>query len=62
MILNQLCTAIDRRRGTTASTQSVRVFVVSYFRSATPERQATGPPDRGGSLPPRLSALLDAIA
>lgn len=62
LILNQLCTAVDRRRGAAALTQSVRVFVLCYFRSATPVSLTAAPPDRGGSLSPRLSALLDAIA
>ena len=36
--LNELCTMIDRRRGEANLTASLRVFIVSYFRSAVPKR------------------------
>lgn len=36
--LNELCTMIDRRRGDANLTASIRVFIVSYFRSAVPKR------------------------
>jgi len=36
--LNELCTMIDRRRGESNLTASIRVFIVSYFRSAAPKR------------------------
>ncbi|PWC56045.1 ribbon-helix-helix domain-containing protein [Azospirillum sp. TSO22-1] len=39
--LNELCTMIDRRRGDANLTASIRVFIVSYFRSAVP-KQPTG--------------------
>ncbi len=36
--LNELCTMIDRRRGDANLTASIRIFIVSYFRSAVPTR------------------------
>ncbi|CAO3425552.1 hypothetical protein [Azospirillum doebereinerae] len=55
--LSRLCTLIDGRRGTAKLTPSLRIFVVGYFREATPPT-ASGR-DRG--LAPLASAL-DVIA
>lgn len=61
MILNQLCTVVDRRRGAMTLTQSVRVFVVSYFRSATPEVRTAAPTNHDRAPSPQLRNVLDAI-
>ncbi|MBP2310751.1 ribbon-helix-helix domain-containing protein [Azospirillum soli] len=53
MTLNELCTAIDQRRGSARLTASVRVFVVTYFRCATP------PPER--ELSPVLRAAIQDV-
>lgn len=34
LTLNQLCTEVDRRRGRSNLTASIRVFIVTYFREA----------------------------
>lgn len=58
MTLNELCTEIDGRRGAAPLTSSVRVFVLSYFRSATPAvRIAVRMEDRVEARPPLNSAL-----
>lgn len=60
--LNELCTMIDRRRGDANLTASIRVFIVSYFRSAVP-KHPTGFGEASEVKPsPRLRrALQDAI-
>lgn len=55
--LSQLCTLIDGRRGKAGLTPSLRVFVVGYFREATPP----GAPAAEGRPAPLASAL-DALA
>lgn len=62
--LNELCTMIDERRGSANLTASLRVFIISYYRSAAPARP-TGFGEQGGegnTPSPRLRrALQDAV-
>ena len=50
LTLNELCTIIDRRRRGASLTASVRVFVVSYLRTATPPAPATPHTDQPSPL------------
>ncbi|WP_042443211.1 ribbon-helix-helix domain-containing protein [Azospirillum sp. B510] len=38
LTLNEICTQIDERRGDSNLTASIRVFIVSYYRTATSGR------------------------
>lgn len=44
MSLNQMCSAIDSRRGASNLTAAIRVFIVQYFRAAV---SGTGLEDSG---------------
>ena len=55
--LSPLCTLIDGRRGRAGLTPSLRVFIVGYFREATPP---SAPGAKGRPAP--LASALDAIA
>ena len=60
--LNELCTMIDRRRGDANLTASIRVFIVSYFRSAAPARPSGFGEESDGRPSGRLRrALQDAV-
>jgi predicted DNA-binding ribbon-helix-helix protein len=61
MTLNELCTTVDRGRGTASLTSAVRVFVLSYFRSATPDAGATLPAEHGAEAPPALNSAFEAV-
>jgi len=55
--LNQLCTMIDQRRGEANLTASLRIFIVSYYRSAVPKRPSGFQEGDGPSL--RLRRALE---
>lgn len=57
---NELCTMVDRRRGESNLTASLRVFIVSYFRSASPKRPA-GFQEEGKPSSHLRRALEDAV-
>lgn len=61
--LNELCTMIDRRRGDANLTASIRVFIVSYYRSAAAPKRPAGFAEEADNKPStRLRrALQDAV-
>lgn len=63
LILNQLCTRVDRRRGTANLTASLRVAIVAYFRAAAPPvDEPAGDPDAERVASPMMGRALDAVA
>lgn len=60
MTLNEVCSTIDKRRGTATLTGSVRVFVVAYFRLATPDTATPAAENAADESLPLRSAF-DAI-
>lgn len=40
MTVNQICTQVARNRGKASLTAAMRVFVITYFREASPPPQA----------------------
>jgi predicted DNA-binding ribbon-helix-helix protein len=61
MTLNELCTVVDRGRGAASLTSAVRVFVLSYFRSATPDAGSSLPAEDGAEAPPPLNSAFEAV-
>lgn len=61
MTLGELCTAIDGRRGAATLTSSVRVFALSYFRSAMPAAEDPQPAGSDAGTWLRLYCALKAV-
>ncbi len=57
LALNEICTQIDRRRGEANLTASIRVFIVSYYRTAIGSRGFA----ESGPTPILRKALDDAV-
>ncbi len=57
LTLNEICTEIDQRRGDANLTASIRVFIVSYYRTASGNRGFA----EDGPSPILRKALDDAV-
>lgn len=57
MTLNEICTQIDERRGEANLTASIRVFIVSYYRTAIGQRGFS----EDGQSPLLRRAMDDAV-
>lgn len=57
LALNEICTQIDQRRGDANLTASIRVFIVSYYRTAIGNRGFS----EDGPSPVLRKALDDAV-
>lgn len=63
LILNQLCTQVDQRRGTANLTASLRVAIVAYFRAAAPPvDEPADDTDAEREPSPVMGRALDAVA
>lgn len=59
--VDALCTDINRRRSSTTLPASVRVFVVSYYRQATPALQTNSASDSAALSQDLLKEALEAM-
>lgn len=59
--VDALCTDINRRRGSATFPASVRVFVVSYYRQATPALQTNSASDSAALSQDLFKEALEAM-
>ncbi len=60
MTIHQLCSQIDQRRGAANLTAAIRIFIVSYYRGASPWG-VSGFSEEGRASPLLKRAMRDAI-